>query len=207
MHLNLSMVSKLPSFSLSHGQVLWTIETMHIVEWLDRPALDSVLKKFRREKVPDFSESGQKGRQGADFVYQYEHLMDCIVALKLVAEGLAFRHVSSLMRFDPQKLWSLYKRAFLESDSGLGSGITISAPDGQNIKISGVYLDFFVVNSKHGGISTLGPRLLDPWSALNRYMGFYQGIHPTGLLRLSQLATEAVRIAKEAPIIKRGRKS
>jgi hypothetical protein len=38
-------------------------------------------------------------------------------------------------------------------------------------------------------------------------MGFYAGLHPTGMIRLSQLATEAVRIAKEAPVIKRGRKS
>lgn len=193
--------------ALSHGQVLWTIEAMHIVEWLDRPALDSVLKKFRREKVPDFSESGQKGRQGADFSYNYEHLMDCIVALKLVAEGLPFRHVVALMRFDSEKLWSHYKRAYLEAESGLGAGLPISTPDGRSITVSGVYLDFFVVNAKHGGISTLGPRLLDPWAALNRYLGFYQGLHPTGLIRLSQLATEAVRIAKEAPIVRRGRKS
>jgi len=49
--------------------------------------------------------------------------------------------------------------------------------------------------------------LLDPWQALNRYMGFYAGLHPTGMVRLSQLATEAVRLAKDAPIIKRGRKT
>ena len=193
--------------SLSHGQVLWTIEAMHIVEWLDRAALDSVLKKFRREKVPDFSQSGQKGRQGADFTYRYEHLMDCIVALKLVAEGLAFRHVVALMRFDPEKLWQHYRRAYLEAEAGQGADLEIKASDSRKITIAGLYLDFHGLISKNGVLSTPGPRLLDPWSALNRYMGFYAGLHPTGMVRLSQLATEAVRIAREAPVIKRGRKS
>ena len=40
------------TLSLTHGQVLQTIEAMHIAEWLDRPALDSILKKLRRDKVP-----------------------------------------------------------------------------------------------------------------------------------------------------------
>ena len=44
----------LNSLSLTHGQVAYVIDGMHIVEWLDRPALDSILKKFRRDGVPDF---------------------------------------------------------------------------------------------------------------------------------------------------------
>jgi hypothetical protein len=195
------------SLSLSHGQVLWTIEAIHIVEWLDRPALDSVLKKFRREKIPDFSESGQKGRQGADFAYSYEHLMDCIVAMKLVADGLAFRHVVALMRSDPERLWQHYRRAYLEADTGQGTNLEISSKDGRNLTIGGLYLDFHATISKNNLVMTAGPKLIDPWDAMKRYMGFYQGWHIVGLVRLSQLATEAVRIAKEAPIIKRGRKS
>jgi hypothetical protein len=200
-------IGDVSQLSLSHGQVLWTIEAMHIVEWLDRAALDSVLKKFRREKVPDFSQSGQKGRQGADFSYKFEHLMDCVVAMKLTADGLAFRHVVSLMRFDPEKLWQQYRRAYLEAEVGQGADLEIKASDGRKITIAGLYLDFHALISKNGVLSTPGPRLLDPWSALNRYMGLYTGLHPIGMIRLSQLATEAVRIAQEAPVIKRGRKS
>ena len=197
-------ISKL---SLTHGQVLWIIENMRIVEWLDRPALDSILKKFRRDGVPDFSSSGQSGRQGSDFVYRYEELMDCVVALKLVADGLAFRHVSGLMKFDRIKIHDHYKSAYLQAESGRGELLEIKSSDDRKISISGLYLDFHASISKNGAISTPGPRLLDPWEALHRYMGFYQGWHIVGLIRLSQLATEAVRIAKAAPVIKRGRKS
>jgi len=197
----------LTSITLSHGQVAYVIGGMHIVEWLDRPALDSVLKKFRREGVPDFKKGGQVGRQGADFGYKYEHMMDCVVAMKLVADGLAFRHVVALMKFKPEKLWEAYRRAFLEADTGQGADMEIAASDGRTVTIGGLYLDFHAIISTNGILSTTGPRLLDPWQALSRYMGFYAGLHPTGMVRLSQLATEAVRLAKSAPIIKRGRKS
>lgn len=203
----MSNVSDISHLALSHGQVLSTIEGMHIVEWLNRPALDSILKKFRREGVPDFSSSGQSGRQGADFIYRYEELMDCVVAMKLVADGLAFRYVSGLMQFDRKKLHEHYRAAYLQAESGRGKLLKIKCSDGRKINISGLYLDFHASISKTGVLSTPGPRLLDPWEALNRYMGFYQGWHVVGLVRLSQLATEAVRLAKDAPVVKRGRKS
>jgi hypothetical protein len=203
----MSNVSDISQLALAHGQVLSTIEAMHIVEWLNRPALDSITKKFRREGVPDFSASGQSGRQGADFVYGFQELMDCVVALKLVADGLSFRHVSGLMKFDRNKLHEYYKVAYLQSESGRGKVLDINSSDGRKISISGLYLDFHGSIYKNGAISTPGPRLLDPWEAMNRYMGFYQGWHLVGLIRLSQLAIEAVRIAKATPAIKRGRKS
>ena len=205
--MSMNDLKHISSLSLTHGQVLSVIENMSIVEWLDRAALDSVLKKFRREKVPDFSTSGQQGRQGADFSYRYEHLMDCVVAMKLVADGLAFRHVVGLMTFDQQKLWQHYRRAFLEADAGQGGAFEIKAADGRKMSIGGLYLDFHAEISKSGILSTTGPRLLDPWEALNRYMGVYSMWHPAGMVRLSQLATEAVRLAQAAPVIKRGRKS
>jgi hypothetical protein len=203
----MSKVSDFSQLALSHGQVLTTIEDMHIVEWLNRSALDSIMKKFRRDGIPDFTSSGQSGRQGADFVYRYEELMDCVVAMKLVADGLAFRHVLALMKFDHDKLHDHFKAAYLQSESGRGRFLEINSSDDRTIDISGLYLDFNASISKNGAISTLGPELVDPWEALKRYMGFYKGWHLVGLIRLSQLATEAVRIAKAAPVIKRGRKS
>jgi hypothetical protein len=197
----------LNSLSLTHGQIAYVIDGMHIVEWLDRPALDSILKKFRREGVPDFKKDGQIGRQGSDFEYKYEHMMDCVIAMKLVADGLAFRHVVGLLKSDPDKLWQSYRKAYVEADTGQGADLEIKSSDGRKVTIGGLYLDFHAIFSKYGVLSTPGPRLLDPWQALNRYMGFYAGLHPTGMVRLSQLATEAVRLAKDAPVIKRGRKT
>ena len=194
------------SLSLSHGQVMYVIEAMHIAEWLDRPALDSVLKKFRRSLVP-FSVNELDKPNWDEHRYAYVHLIECVVAMKMVADGLSFRHVVSLVTFDRDKLRRFYLKAFLEASVGEGKEIDVSALDGRVIRLGGLYLDFMATINKDGVLSTTGPLLLGPWEALNRYMGVYVGIHPSMPIRLSQLAAEAVRIAHSAPVYKRGRKS
>ena len=191
---------------LTHGQVLYVIDGMNFVPWLSRSSLDSVLKKFRLKKIPDFARTGQAGRAGADFHYSFFDLLDCVLAMKLVSEGLVFRHVIGLMTFDPERLRAFYRRAYLEAKDGYGSPLLITAADGRHMSVSGLYLDFAAQISKSGALSTPGPTLLDPWQAVDRFMAAYQGLHPTNLIRLSQLATEAVRIALEAPPTRRGRR-
>ena len=185
---------------------MYVIETMHISEWLDRPALDSVLKKFRRSLVP-FSIDELDKPNWDEHRYSYVHLIECVVAIKMVADGLSFRHVVSLLTFDRDELRGLYLKAFLEASVGEGKEIEVSAMDGRVIRVCGLYLDFMATINKDGVLSSTGPRLLGPWEALNRYMGVYVGLHPSMPLRLSQLATEAVQIADSAPVYKRGRKS
>ena len=193
------------TLSLTHGQVLQTIEAMHIAEWLDRPALDSVLKKLRRDLVP-FTDEELDKPQWEQVHYDYVHLIECVVAIKMMAEGISHRHIVGLLTSDRPKLREAYKMAYTEANAGLGSPIPLKHPDGREIRISGLYLDFMASINKLGVLSTSGPRLLDPWQALNRYMGTYTGFHPLPPIRLTDLATEAVRIAVHMPVLKRGRK-
>jgi hypothetical protein len=135
--------------------------------------------------------------------------MEVVVALKMMADGMAFRHIVSLLTRDRVKLRKIYRRAFLEADSGLGASYEIPAPEGrvpESTRISGLYLDFSAMSRINGMLLSASPTALDPWEALMRYMGFYQ-LHMFPLIRISQLATEAVRLAEAAPEIKRGRKS
>jgi len=194
------------NLALSYGQVMYVIEAMHIAEWLDRPALDSVLKKFRRALVP-FSANELDKPHWDEHRFLYVHLVECVVAMKMVADGLSFRHVVSLLTFDREKLRGQYLKAFHEAMVGEGKEIEISIPDGRVMRVGGLYLDFMATINTDGVLSTTGPRLLSPWEALNRYMGVYLGLYPSMPIQLSQLATEAVRIAQGAPVYKRGRKS
>jgi hypothetical protein len=193
------------TLSFSHGQVLQTIEAMHMAEWLDRPALDSVLKKLRRDLVPFTTEELDKP-QWEQVRYGYVHLVECVVAIKMMAEGIAHRHIVALLTVDRLKLREAYKTAFSDANKGLGEPIPLKHPDGREIHISGLYLDFMAKVNALGVLTTTGPRLLDPWQALSRYMGVYVGMHPLPPIRLSDLATEAVRIAVHMPELKRGRK-
>ncbi len=191
---------------LTHGQVLQTIEAMHIAEWLDRPALDSVLKKLRRDHVPFTAEELDKP-QWQQVRYEFVHLIECVVAIKMMAEGIAHRHIVALLTFDRAKLREAYKKAYSDALAGLGAPVSLKHPDGSEIQISGLYLDFMATLNKDGVLTTPGPILLDPWRALNRYMASYSGLHPLPPIRLSDLATEAVRIARQMPEVKRGRKA
>jgi hypothetical protein len=192
--------------SLSHGQAMFVIEAMHIADWLDPAGLNSILKKFRRHFIP-FSEDELDKPRWEELRYGYEHLLEVCVALKMTADGVAFRHVVSLLTHDRKKLRSIYRRAFLEAEKGQGRPLVVRSENRRSVSISGIYLDFAAVAHAGGTLATSGPRALDPWEALERYMAAYRGLHLYAPIRLSQLATDVVRLANEAPVIKRGRKS
>ena len=197
--------SNISALSLSHGQVLQTIEAMHIADWLDRPAMASILKKLRRDFVPFTAEELEKP-QWEQVRYGYVHLIECIIALVMMTDGMAHRHIVGLLTTHRLKLRDAYKTAFLDANKGFGEPILIKHPDGREVHISGLYLDFMANTNSLGVLVSTGPRLLDPWQTLNRHMGQYVGINPRPPIRLSDLATEAVRIAMRVPELKRGRK-
>ena len=199
----------LDQISLSHGQAMWVIEAMQIAGWLNAAGLNATLKKFRRHFVP-FSQKELQKPRWEEVRYRFEHLIEAVVALKMSGDGIAFRHVVSLLTRDREKLRLIYRRAFLEAESGLGAPLEIRCPDDRrtprSIHISGLYLDFSAMARVNGILSSARPSVLDPWEALLRYMGFFQ-MHMFPLIRISQLATEAVRLAEGAPEVRRGPKA
>jgi hypothetical protein len=201
----MSDLRRLDQISLSHGQAIWVIEAMQIAAWLDTAGLNAVVKKLRRHWVPFSEEDLEKPRWEA-VRYGFEHLLAIVVALKMTADGMAFRHIVSLLTSHRKKLRPIYRRAFLEADSGLGAPVEIRSADGRNMAVSGLYLDFSATARINGTLAALAPTALPPWEALQRYMGLYVGLHMFPLIRISQLATEAVRLAEAAPEVKRGPK-
>jgi hypothetical protein len=203
--MRMSDLRRLDQISLSHGQAIWVTEAMQIAAWLDTAGLNAVVKKLRRHWVPFSEEELQKPRWEA-VRYGFEHLLEVVVALKMTADGMAFRHIASLLTSHRKKLRSIYRRAFLEADGGLGAPVEIRSADGRSMAISGLYLDFSATARINGMLASLAPTALAPWEALQRYMGIYVGLHMFPLIRISQLATEAVRLAEAAPEVKRGPK-
>jgi hypothetical protein len=198
-------VRRLDQISLSHGQAIWAIEAMQVAGWLDTAGLNAVVKKLRRHFVP-FSEEELQKPKWEEVRYGFEHLLDIVVALKMMADGMAFRHIVSLLTNHRKKLRLIYRRAFLEADKGLGAPLEIRSADGRAMNMSGLYLDFSATARINGMLATFGPTALAPWEAFQRYMGLYISVHMFPLIRISQLATEAVRLAEAAPEVKRGRK-
>ena len=199
------VVRRLDQISLSQGQAIWVIEAMQVAGWLDTSGLNAVVKKLRRHFVP-FSEEELQKPKWEEVRYGFEHLLDVVVALKMTSDGMAFRHIVSLLANHRKKLRLIYRRGFLEAESGLGTPLEIRSADGRTMNISGLYLDFSATARVNGMLATLAPTALAPWEALQRYMGLYISVHMFPLIRISQLATEAVRLAEAAPEVRRGRK-
>ena len=198
-------VRRLDQISLSQGQAIWVIEAMQVAGWLDTAGLNAVVKKLRRHFVP-FSEEELQKPKWEEVRYGFEHLLDVVVALKMTSDGMAFRHIVSLLANHRKKLRLIYRRGFLEAESRLGAPLEIRSADGRTMNISGLYLDFSATARVKGMLATLAPTALAPWEALQRYMGLYISVHMFPLIRISQLATEAVRLAEAAPEVRRGRK-
>ena len=198
-------VRRLDQISLSQGQAIWVIEAMQVAGWLDTAGLNAVVKKLRRHFVP-FSEEELQKPKWEEVRYGFEHLLDVVVALKMTSDGMAFRHIVSLLANHRKKLRLIYRRGFLEAESGLGTPLEIRSADGRTMNISGLYLDFSATARVNGMLATLAPTALAPWEALQRYMGLYISVHMFPLIRISQLATDAVRLAEAAPEVRRGRK-
>jgi hypothetical protein len=177
---------------------------MNISGGLEMSALNAMVRKLRRHHVPFSAEELDKD-QWEEVQYSFEHIVEVCLALKLLAEGISFRHVVSLLTGHRPRLRKLFATALIDADSGRGSALEVSVKGRGSTNISGLYLDFHATHE--AGVLAAGrPELLDPWDALQKYMGFYRGLHPVGLIRLSQLATEAVRLAQVAPAIRRGRR-
>ena len=152
--------------SLSHGQAMFVIEAMHIADWLDPAGLNSILKKFRRHLIP-FSEDELDKPQWEELRYGYEHLLEVCVALKMTADGVAFRHIVSLLTHDRIKLRSIYRRAFLEAEQGQGRPLVVRSENGRSVSISGIYLDFTAVAHAGGTLATSGPERSIPGKPLS----------------------------------------
>jgi hypothetical protein len=167
--------------------------------------LNAVVKKPRRHWAP-FSEEELEKPKWEAVCYGFEHLLEIVAALWMKADGLAFRHIVSLLTSHGARLHAIYRKAFLEAEKGLGGPAEIRS-DSRTMNISGVYFDFSATARVNGMLASLTPTALGSWEALQRYMGLYVGVYMFPLIRISRLATEAVRPAEAAPEVKREPKS
>jgi len=201
---------RLSTLRLGHGQAMRVITDTRLMESISSTALDAMIKKLRREGVPFGADELIKDTY-AEMAYGYVHLIELAVAMKMQSDGLAFRHVVSLLTTHRSVLRGFYRDAMLEASTGRGTVRILKNPSPRNggtknTALSGLYLDFRAVNS-NGILGSPGPELLGPWQALERQMGSYDGLYPYPLIMLSQICERVLRIAEATPLVKRGRKA
>lgn len=206
----IDLLLRMKSLKLSHGQALLVMKDTRLAENMTETSLNSMVKKLRLNEVP-FEPDEVGTYQWEEIIYRYEHLIELAIALKMLADGMAFRHVVSLLTKYRKVLRRFYREALLESRSERGGDRLIQNPapkagEYNELNIAGMYLDFKATYN-NGFLGSPGPVLIGPWVAFERYMAYYDGLYPFPLIMLSQICERVLKIAEATPPVRRGRKA
>lgn len=190
--------------ALSHGQAKWLLsDVLHLVDG-SASAFDAYLKFLRRNGVP-FAANEMPGAPGTNVVYRYHHLMELALALVLRRQAILKGDVVKLLVTMRDDLHPLFLRAWLDRDSGDGSRVTVSVDDHQILKSSGLWLDLGLHYIEGGPLASAKPELLGPADAIRRFCTINAQRYFRDPIRISDIAAEIVRLAPEAPEVRRGR--
>jgi hypothetical protein len=161
------------------------------------------VKSLRKLGVP-FAHGEISTGSGKPVRYSFNHLMELCLALTLRIYGtLPDPVVDGLLRFRGE-LYGLYRRAYLEYETGIGASVRISGSGRAEFEMSGAYLDLRI---RFGGGRTFEfgpPRLLSPFEALRVFSRLDTPGRAHLPLNLSSLAINLVECAETAPAIRRG---
>lgn len=192
------------SIVLSHGQARWLLaEGLHLSDTSDS-SFDSYLKFLRRGGVP-FDPGETPGGPGINVIYRYHHLMEVVLALVLHRQAILKSDVVSLLVDMREDLRPLFRRAWLERASGLGASVPVKVGTGKRFMASGLWLDLGLHYVPGGPLTASDPTLLGPEDAIRFVCTHHRQQHYRDPIRISDYANDVVRLAPEAPEVRRGR--
>jgi hypothetical protein len=196
----------LPALALSHGQARWLLSRLRCGWRPSEPQLDAWLKFLRRAGLPFTPEELGVGT-GHNLVYGFAHVMELALALALKGSGLLDGELVRLIQASRDELRGQFAQAWLQRAGYRGKPITVTTPgEPHPLAVAGLFLQLWSeVEGVEAGAVLWQPLLLDPWQALVRYATPAPLVHLRPPLALSALAQDVVRLAAEAPPIRRGR--
>jgi hypothetical protein len=204
--------------ALSHGQVRRVLAQLGLRSGDSEAQFDAWLKYVRRQGVPFYPNELGRGA-GVNVTYRFHHVMELAVALALRTQGILPLDLLTLLMRQRPVLRPLYHQAYREHDRGLGATLTLrcedgtadqlppaGAPAGEPMCVQGTFLDLQLDYLEGGTLTRLAPpRLLGPREAIGRFTYRHSLHYPRPPLPLSRIACDIVRLAKEAPELRRGR--
>ena len=198
------MTTTLPIFAITHGQAVWVLSNMGFRTGDSASAFNSYIKYLRRAGLPFAKEELGVGA-GHNVVYRYDHLMELAVALALRAQAIIPSDIAQILANLRTKLRPIYRRAYIERESGLGTPCPIELSGKRKFMMAGVYLDLNLMYVETGFLLHAEPKALSPADAVELFGTRHRAQHVRGLLNLSELAEDVVKMAVHAPEIRRGR--
>jgi hypothetical protein len=198
------MMTNLPNFGVTHGQAVWVLSNMGFRTGDSLTAFNSYIKYLRRGGLPFAKEELGVGA-GHNVVYRYDHLMELAVALALRAQAILPSDIVHILADLRTKLRPIYRKAYIERESGLGAPCPFRLSGKRKFMMAGVYLDLNLMYAETGFLLHADPKALGPADAVELFGTRHRAQHVRGPLNLSELAEDIVRMATHAPEIRRGR--
>jgi len=203
--MNRRTANDIDRISLSHGQARWVLQHVFDFGEYSDATLDSYLKFLRRNGVP-FAQGETPGGPGVNVEYRYEHVMELAVALALRRQSVLKKDTVALLVQLRDKLRPLYRRAWLERESGLGQRVKVNIEGANEIPVYGLWLYLGLRYSEGQVLTTTGPKLLGPAEAITEFCRVNLQRYFRDPIRISDIAAEVVELAAAAPEIRRGRR-
>jgi len=207
--------SRMATLRLNHGQVAQVMEDTRLAAGMVASARHAMIRKLRRSDVPFGKGELVKESARDEVIYEFVHLAELGLALKLLSDGMRFGHVVELVGRHRSVLRPFYKKALLEAETGKGTPISLTMldPIGTNPKTgeptypraAGLYLDFRA-RQQNGFLLLSEPKLLDPKAAILHLTGIQDGLYPLPLVPLSQICTRIEKVASATLPVRRGPK-
>ena len=198
------MDTKLPKLGLTHGQAVWVLSYMGFRTG-DRPsAFNSYIKYLRRAGLP-FAKDELGVGAGQNLVYGYDHLMELAVALALRAQAILPGDIVRILADQRTRLRPIYRLAYTDRNSGLGAPCAVKLPGRRQFMAGGVYLDLNLMYMETGFLGHSDPKAIGSADALELFLTAHRAQYVRGLLNLSELGEDIVKLSGGAPEIRRGR--
>lgn len=188
--------------ALSHGSLVWVLSELGFSGGTSRSTFNSYIKSLRKLGIPFFtSELGLRPNQPA--VYSYEHTMELSVALSMrFYFAIPDLVLQELKRWRP-RLYPLYWSALVHRTSGRGAEVPVKV-GAAVFTMRGIFLDPQLKFAGGRFVSFGPPKALSPAEALLRFATLSIADRTSLPIPLTDLASEVVRLAAAAPVIRRG---
>jgi hypothetical protein len=192
----------MPRVALHHGEALWVLAALGFKGAVSDSTFYEYIKSLRKIGIPFAREEKvSAGRRLA--VYSYYHLMELALVLTLRVYHVVPDAVLVEIIRHRRLLYRLYRRAYTERLSGLGSPLLIKVGEAR-IDTSGVFLDLRM-KFAGGKLSRFGPpRLLSASRAIRLFATCDVTVGGSLPIPLSRLAARLVKTARDAPVIRTG---
>jgi AcrR family transcriptional regulator len=191
----------IPHLALSHGQVIWLLTELGLCRGVSKSTFNHYVKSLRRLGIPFGRRKGTVER-GPEVTYNFEDLMELMLALLLRVYGTLPDVVTNGLRSFREDLRPIYRQAYLDSLKRVYPAARVSTPNRERLTVQGLFLDLNIRYSAGQAIQFGPPRALSPFEAMSVFAQSEiaaRSYLPLNMTAVAEMIAERTRLAPTIP--------